>query len=239
MIHFCLSVIGVLVIAVAVLTIRLRKQKSLLVTMSDSLKNRTKEGADLRSSLDRRKVTHGQNLEDMRRHYEKAAEEERRRVDLEWTIKQDGVIERYKKELQQQAVEIRDHYEKQVVSLREVHREHNRILIGYVEDLIEPATTGDCVKVRCHTDEEGSLWARRFEADRNLPKGSFRAYRCKACPRNPIYGDRYVHITTADPKLKMIMTDMPTFTLVHPRHQLVARFSPGDLANLRKKVQGE
>lgn len=239
MIYFCLGVILVLTIAVVTLAVYLRKQKSSLAVMRNSLENRTKESANLRSSLDRRKMTHGQNLEDMRRHYEKAADEERRRVDLEWTIKQDGVIEKYKKELQQQAVEIRDHYEKQVASLREVHREHNRILIGYVEDLIEPATTGDCVKVRCHTDDEGKLWARRFEADRNFPEGSFRAYRCKACPRNPIYGDRYVHITTADPKLKMIMTDVPTFTLVHPRQQLVARFSPGDLANLRKKVQGE
>lgn len=239
MVYFCVAVIFLLLIALVILLIKMRKQKRSLVAVENSLENRMRETANLRSALDKRKSTHRQNLDDMRRHYEKSAEEERRKTALEWTIKQEKLVLRHKEELKQQAIEIRGHYEKQVASLREVHREHNRLLIGYVEDLIEPATTGDCVKVRCHTDDEGNLWARRFEADRNLPEGSFRAYRCKACPRNPIYGERYVHITTADPKLKMIMTDVPTFTLVHPRHQLGARFSPVDLANLRKKVQGE
>lgn len=238
MIYFCFVVIFLLTALVVLLFIRMRQQNKTLAAMESSLQNRTKESAGLRSSLERRKATHVQNLEDTRRFYEKKAEDERRKLTREWVVKQDKLIEKYKAELQQQAVEIREHYEKQVLSLREIHREHNRLLIGYVEDLIEPATTGDCVKVRCHTDEEGQLWARRFEADRNFPEGSFRAYRCKACPRNPIYGDRYVHITTADPKLKKMMTDIPTFTLVHPRQQLLARFSPGDLANLRKRVQG-
>lgn len=232
MVYFCVAVILLLLVLLV-------RQKRSFAGMKNVLENRTKECANLRSSLDRRKKTHGQNLDDMKRHYEKIVEEEKRKVVLEWTIKHGKLIEKHKEELKRQAADLHRHYERQVDSLRESHREHNRLLIGYVEDLIEPTTTGDCVKVRCHTDDEGGLWARKFEADRNLPEGSFRPYRCKACPRNPIYGDRYVHITTADPTLKMIMTDVPAFTLVHPRAQLGARFTPGDLANLRKKVQGD
>lgn len=239
MTYVLIFVIAVLAIAVVLLAKRVHDGESLLRANREKLANRAQESANLRASLDRRKLTHTQNLENQERHYKNVIEDEKRKVALDWATKQQEVIAKYKEELRKQAQEIHDHYEKQVASLQELHRERNRLLIGYVEDLIEPTGMDNCVKVRCHTDEEGGLWARKFEADRNFPRGSFGIYRCKVCPRNPIYGDRYVHIATTDPELKMIMTDVPTFTLVHPRQQLFARFSPGDLANLRKKVQGE
>lgn len=73
-------------------------------------------------------------------------------------------------------------------------------LARVVDELLEPAASPICDKVRLRDRDEAAAFARRVEQQLGLLRGAMVQYRCKACPRHPLSLDRFWQITNSDPE---------------------------------------
>lgn len=65
---------------------------------------------------------------------------------------------------------------------------------------VEPPASEACTKVRLRDRVEAEAFAARLAKDSGREPEDFRSYPCKLCPRQPVGGNRFLHIANVDPR---------------------------------------
>lgn len=68
--------------------------------------------------------------------------------------------------------------------------------------LVEPSPSGDCIKTRLHTKQEGLDFAETLAERMGMKPTDFGVYKCQRCPRHPATTERFWHVGNKDPQLK-------------------------------------
>lgn len=114
---------------------------------------------------------------------------------------------------------------------------HRQIGLAHiVDELLEPAPSPICDKVRLRDRDEANAFARRVEQQLGLQRGAMVEYRCKACPRHPLTLNRLWHITNADPEQRGYRN--PNKPRPRRTPGLITHVDPARLEALRRSLGG-
>lgn len=98
--------------------------------------------------------------------------------------------------------------------------------------LIEPGRVEHCTKVRLRDEDQAWAFAARVETETGTPMD---VHKCRFCPRQPVGGEHFWHITHRDPAKRGQHGKADPQTPA----RLLGHVSPADVARMRERARGE